>query len=70
VSLGVGGTFDILAGKYSMAPTWVTRLCMEWAYRLTQEPGRLWKRYLITNTKFVLLVLRALVFQRLFLRRT
>lgn len=70
VSLGVGGTFDILAGKYSMAPAWVTRFCMEWLYRLMQEPGRLWKRYLVTNTTFVLLVLRAFMSQRLFFRRT
>ena len=70
VSLGVGGTFDILAGKYSMAPPWVTRFCLEWLYRLLQEPGRLWKRYLITNVTFAFLVLRAFVSQRLFFRRT
>jgi N-acetylglucosaminyldiphosphoundecaprenol N-acetyl-beta-D-mannosaminyltransferase len=70
VSLGVGGTFDILAGKYKMAPPWVTRYCLEWLFRLMQEPGRLWKRYLITNATFLLILLRAFIAQRLFLRRT
>jgi N-acetylglucosaminyldiphosphoundecaprenol N-acetyl-beta-D-mannosaminyltransferase len=37
---------------------------MEWMYRLVQEPGRLWKRYLVTNTQFVLLLARAMLFPR------
>jgi len=53
VCLGVGGTFDIIAGKCRMAPTWVSRAGLEWFYRLIQEPKRLWKRYTITNAKFL-----------------
>lgn len=53
VCMGVGGSFDIIAGKCRLAPQWVSKIGMEWFYRLIQEPGRLWKRYLITNTKFL-----------------
>jgi len=49
---GVGGSFDVLAGKVERAPPSWQRLGLEWAYRLKQEPGRLWKRYLTTNTLF------------------
>ncbi|MCM8819529.1 MAG: WecB/TagA/CpsF family glycosyltransferase [Candidatus Omnitrophica bacterium] len=60
VSIGVGGTFDIIAGKCKLAPNWISRLGLEWFYRLIQEPKRLWKRYLITNTKFLFLFIREL----------
>ncbi|MGV8854195.1 MAG: WecB/TagA/CpsF family glycosyltransferase [Devosia sp.] len=50
---GVGGSFDILAGLTKRAPTGWRRLGLEWAYRLLQEPGRMWKRYLVTNTAFI-----------------
>lgn len=58
VSIGVGGSFDIIAGECHLAPEWISRIGIEWFYRLIQEPGRLWKRYLMTNTKFVLLLLK------------
>jgi N-acetylglucosaminyldiphosphoundecaprenol N-acetyl-beta-D-mannosaminyltransferase len=58
VSHGVGGSFDVLAGKVQRAPERWQRLGLEWLYRLKQEPGRLWKRYLVTNTVFCALVLR------------
>jgi N-acetylglucosaminyldiphosphoundecaprenol N-acetyl-beta-D-mannosaminyltransferase len=58
VSIGVGGSFDILAGKCKHAPKWISKLGLEWFYRFVQEPRRLWKRYLITNTKFVLLFIK------------
>ncbi len=45
VSMGVGATVDFLAGKVSRAPTWMRQTGLEWIYRLSQEPGRLWKRY-------------------------
>lgn len=64
LAIGVGGSFDVLAGLRDRAPQWVQRIGMEWAYRLIQEPGRLWKRYLTTNTRFLLLLLRALVLPR------
>ena len=49
---GVGGSFDVYAGKVQRAPELWQRLGLEWLYRVKQEPGRLWKRYLITNTLF------------------
>jgi N-acetylglucosaminyldiphosphoundecaprenol N-acetyl-beta-D-mannosaminyltransferase len=55
---GVGGSFDVLAGKVRRAPVAWQRLGLEWLYRVLQEPGRLWKRYLITNVAFSLMVLR------------
>ena len=52
---GVGGSFDILAGLTQRAPLGWRRLGLEWAYRLVQEPRRMWKRYLVTNVGFVTL---------------
>lgn len=49
---GVGGSFDVLAGKVKRAPRLLQRLGLEWFYRVWQEPGRLWKRYLVTNCLF------------------
>lgn len=57
---GVGGSFDVMAGKVKRAPRLWQRLGLEWLYRVVQEPGRMWKRYLVTNTLFVWMVLRAL----------
>lgn len=45
VSIGVGGTFAFLAGEVKRAPRWVQSLNMEWVYRITQDPARLWRRY-------------------------
>lgn len=56
--MGVGGSFDVLAGKVKRAPIWVQNWGLEWFYRFLQEPGRMWKRYLVTNTKFFLLTMR------------
>ncbi len=58
---GVGGSFDVLAGKVERAPEIWQRLGLEWLYRVKQEPRRLWKRYLVTNTLFCGLVLREFV---------
>jgi len=55
---GVGGSFDVLAGKTRRAPRWMRRAGLEWSYRLIQEPRRLWKRYLFTNLAFLGLVLK------------
>lgn len=55
---GVGGSFDVLAGITRRAPLAWQRLGLEWAYRLLQEPGRMWKRYLVTNTAFIALTMR------------
>ena len=50
---GVGGAFDVMAGKVKRAPERWQRMGMEWLYRVLQEPRRMWRRYLITNTLFV-----------------
>lgn len=53
--LGVGAAFEIHAGTKKRAPLWMQRSGLEWFYRLIQEPARLWKRYLKTNTIFIYL---------------
>jgi N-acetylglucosaminyldiphosphoundecaprenol N-acetyl-beta-D-mannosaminyltransferase len=55
---GVGGSFDVMAGKVKRAPELWQRLGLEWLYRVKQEPGRLWKRYLVTNVQFIIMVAR------------
>lgn len=55
---GVGGAFDVMAGKVKRAPQAWQKLGLEWFYRMMQEPGRLWRRYLVTNTLFLGMVLR------------
>jgi N-acetylglucosaminyldiphosphoundecaprenol N-acetyl-beta-D-mannosaminyltransferase len=55
--MGVGGTFDVVAGKVSRAPVWMQNAGLEWFYRVLQEPRRMWKRYLITNSKYAWLLL-------------
>ena len=55
---GVGGSFDIFAGITRRAPLIWQRCGMEWLYRVCQEPGRMWKRYLVTNTVFIALLIR------------
>ncbi len=54
---GVGGSFDVLAGKVRRAPRIWQRLGLEWLYRVIQEPRRMWKRYLVTNVQFLGLLL-------------
>ncbi len=51
--IGVGAAFDFHTGKIKSAPRWMQKLALEWAYRLIQEPRRLWKRYLINNPLFI-----------------
>ena len=57
-TMGVGGSFDVVAGKVKRAPVWMQNSGLEWLYRVIQEPRRMWKRYLIGNTKFIILVLK------------
>ncbi len=64
--LGVGGAFPVFAGVASRAPLFMQNTGLEWVYRLYQEPKRLFKRYLFTNSIFLFLVLKAkikLIFQ-------
>lgn len=56
--MGVGGSFDVLAGVTSRAPKWMQERGLEWLYRFAQEPGRLWRRYVVGNVRFVALVFR------------
>jgi len=56
VIVGVGGSLDVVAGVVRRAPRWMQRAGLEWAFRLLQEPGRMWRRYLFTNVRFVCLV--------------
>lgn len=59
---GVGGSFDVVAGKVKRAPLIFQKLGMEWFYRLAQEPRRLAWRYISTNTRFAIMLLRAKIF--------
>ena len=56
--LGVGAGFDFHAGTVKRAPQWMRKHYLEWLYRLTQDPGRLWKRYVGTNSKFLMLSIK------------
>lgn len=58
VMIGVGAAFDFLSGSKPQAPRWMQRGGLEWLFRLGCEPKRLWKRYLMGNTKFLLLLLQ------------
>ena len=56
--MGVGGSFDVVSGKIKRAPNWMQETGLEWFYRLIQEPKRMWKRYLVGNSKFIALVFK------------
>jgi len=62
--MGVGGSFDVVAGKVNRAPLWMQKSALEWFYRLLQEPGKMWKRYLYTNTLFIWLVIKEAVMKK------
>jgi N-acetylglucosaminyldiphosphoundecaprenol N-acetyl-beta-D-mannosaminyltransferase len=53
VIMGVGGTFDVLAGYVRRAPRLLQQVGMEWFWRLAMEPRKMWRRYLFTNTEFL-----------------
>ena len=57
--MGVGGSFDVFAGKVARAPVLIQRLGLEWLFRVVQEPGRLWRRYYETNTAYAALLWQA-----------
>ena len=65
VMLGVGAAFDYHAGTIKRAPKWMQDSGLEWLHRLTSEPRRLWKRYLVTNTLFVMGAAKQLIKTRL-----
>jgi N-acetylglucosaminyldiphosphoundecaprenol N-acetyl-beta-D-mannosaminyltransferase len=62
--MGVGGSFDVVAGLVKRAPLWMQRSGLEWFYRVLQEPGRMWKRYLTTNSVFIYLILKEKFFSK------
>ncbi len=57
VMVGVGAAFDFHAGTIKRAPKWMQLLSLEWLYRLSQSPKRLFKRYFVTNARFIMLIL-------------
>ena len=64
VMVGVGAAFDFHAGTVKRAPPWMREHGLEWLHRLVSEPRRLWRRYLVTNTLFVLAAARQLLSSR------
>lgn len=56
--MGVGGSFDVVAGVTGRAPKWMQDHGLEWFYRFIQEPGRLWNRYMVGNWKFVVYTMK------------
>lgn len=54
VFMGVGAAFDFLTDTKKRAPVWMQKTGLEWLYRLIQEPRRLWRRYFVTNSRFIL----------------
>lgn len=64
VSFGIGASLDFIAGKARRAPRWMSERGLEWLYRLLSEPRRLWRRYLLRDPKFALIVWRELIGRR------
>lgn len=61
VLIGVGAAFDFHTGRKPQAPRWMQRAGLEWFFRLTTEPRRLWRRYLINNPRFIALIMLQLL---------
>lgn len=60
LAVAVGGILEVMAGEKHRAPEVMSALCLEWIYRLMQDPRRLWKRYLTTNALFIVMLFRGL----------
>ncbi len=60
VAVGVGASLDFVAGRLRRAPRWISRVGLEWLWRLAHEPRRLWRRYLLEDPRFVGILLREL----------
>jgi N-acetylglucosaminyldiphosphoundecaprenol N-acetyl-beta-D-mannosaminyltransferase len=69
VIMGVGGSFDVLAGHVRRAPPLLQRLGLEWSWRLAMEPRKMWKRYLVTNAEYLGLAAREILKRRFGLAR-
>jgi len=61
--MGVGGSFDVISGEIKRAPLFMQKLGLEWFYRFVQEPRRMWRRYLIGNLKFIIIIFKARFFK-------
>lgn len=64
VSIGIGGTYEFILGTVARAPVWMQKAGLEWIFRITQDPKRLWKRYVIGFLKFGLLILPSIVYYK------
>ncbi|NTU97149.1 MAG: WecB/TagA/CpsF family glycosyltransferase [Chlorobiaceae bacterium] len=64
VLMGVGGLFDFFSGNIRRAPRWMREIGIEWVYRILQEPGRMWKRYVIGNPLFLYRVMKWKIFNQ------
>lgn len=64
-TMGVGGSFDVVAGKVKRAPALMQKLNSEWIFRLIQEPKRMWKRYAVTNSIFLGMLLKEFFKQKI-----
>ena len=64
VLLGIGASLDFVAGTIPRAPRWMSRTGLEWLFRLTREPGRLWRRYLLRDPRFLLVLAREMTGRR------
>jgi N-acetylglucosaminyldiphosphoundecaprenol N-acetyl-beta-D-mannosaminyltransferase len=60
VAVGIGAGFDFIAGTARRAPKWLSEAGLEWAFRLAHEPRRLWRRYLVMDSRFPLILLKTL----------
>ena len=63
LSIGIGGSYEMVSGMTRRAPRWVQDYGMEWLFRLALEPRRMWKRYLIGNAQFLAIILRQMLRQ-------
>ncbi|UFS62263.1 WecB/TagA/CpsF family glycosyltransferase [Sulfurimonas sp. HSL-3221] len=59
--IGLGGAFEVYAGFVPRAPRWMQEYSLEWFYRLVNDPKRLWKRYLVTNTNFIVMLIKQII---------
>ena len=64
IMIGIGGALPVMVGAQKRAPNWIQKYGLEWLYRLVQEPRRLFKRYAITNSKFIYLFAKSYISSR------
>ena len=64
-TMGVGGSFDVIAGKTTRAPEWMQRCGLEWFHRFIQEPRRMFKRYIGGNWKFIRLIINEKIYTKI-----